>query len=184
MLIQENESWRDVRGYEGLYEVSDLGRIKSLKRKGRKNDRILKSTPNRNGYLTLGLYKDGKAKLRTIHQLVAESFLNHTPNGNKGLNVDHIKNDQRTNNRLDNLQLLTHIDNLDKDRKTGTSEFRGVCWSKRNNRWKAQIRINGKQKYLGIFTDELEASQAYQIALETVNLAESITTSLNNLKAA
>ena len=184
MSLQEKENFRSIIGYEGLYEVSDLGRVKSLKRKNVPKDRILKGCPDKDGYLQLGLCKDGKKKQRTIHQLVAIAFLNHTPNGNKGLNVDHIKNNQRTNNRLDNLQLLTQIDNLDKDRKPGTSEFKGVCWDKSTNKWKAQIHINGKQKYLGYYTDELEASMAYQIALEEVNLSESITTFLNNPKAA
>ena len=182
MLIQEKENFRSVRGYEGLYEVSDLGRVKSLKRKGCKNDRILKGSPNRDGYLMLNLYKDGKRKLRTIHQLVAIAFLNHTPNGFKGLIVDH--NDRnKLNNRLDNLFLRTQRHNSSKDRK-GISKFTGVSWRKKTNNWQARIYINGKNKHLGTFADELEASKAYQIALEDVNLAESITTSLNNLKAA
>mgnify|MGYP003640918771 CR=1 FL=1 len=160
----KKEIFKTVKGYEGLYEVSDLGRLKSLKRKNVPKDRILKSCPNGDGYLCINLYKDGKRKNRTIHQLVAESFLGHVPNGMKGLIVDHDDNNE-SNNRLDNLFLRTQRYNSSKDKK-GTSEFTGVCWYKPSSKWLAQIRINGKVKHIGYYTDELKAAKAYNSALK------------------
>ena len=167
------EEFRDVKGYEGLYSVSDLGRVKSLKRKGCKNDKILKGVPDPKGYLKVSLYKDGNGKLTRIHQLVAIAFLNHTPNGFKGLIVDHDDN-SKLNNRLDNLVLRTNRDNTSKDKKGGTSEFRGVSWHKPANKWQSKIYINGKQKHLGLFKCETAASMAYEIALNNFNKSQLI----------
>ena len=119
---------------------------------------------NSKGYLKVGLYKDGKIKVRVIHQLVAESFLNHTVDGHK-LVVDHISN-VKTDNKLENLQLITSRENVSKDRKGGTSKYTGVCWYSRYNKWLSRIDINGKTKNLGYFNIELEASNAYQLALK------------------
>jgi hypothetical protein len=95
--------------------------------------------------------------------LVAMAFLNHKPCGHK-LVVDHIDNNP-LNDRLYNLQVITHRQNCSKDKK-GTSKYTGVTWEKRINKWKAHIRINSKLKYLGYFTDELKAANAYKKALE------------------
>tara|TARA_R110000744_G_scaffold349632_1_gene455275 strand:- start:369 stop:854 length:486 start_codon:yes stop_codon:yes gene_type:complete len=157
------EVWKSVKSYEGLYEVSNLGRVKSLKRKLVSEDKILKLMFNSTGYLKVSLYKDGKIKVRVIHQLVAESFLNHTVDGFK-LVVDHISN-VKTDNRLENLQVITTRENLSKDKK-GTSKYTGVCWYSRYKNWRSKIVINGKHKHLGYFNTELEASNAYQIALK------------------
>ena len=165
------EIWKEIKGFEG-YEVSNLGRVKSLARtviysNGRVQDykdKVLKNSLLSNGYFRVSLYKKSKMKARTIHQLVAETFLNHTPNGYK-LVVDHINN-VKTDNRLENLQLITARENNSKDRKGGTSGYIGVSWDKSSNKWKSRIRTNGKEKYLGMFKDELKAAEAYQTALK------------------
>ena len=109
----ENEIFKPILGYEYIYEVSNLGRIISLERKvkhSNNNFKILKQKILKQslckGYLQVNLAKEGKVTKRTIHQLVAVAFLNHTPNGYKTV-VDH-KNNIKTDNRLDNLQLLPH----------------------------------------------------------------------------
>ena len=158
-----NEIWKDVVGYEGVYEVSDLGNVKSLKFN---KEKVLTNNLNRNGYLQVGLSKRGRVKSKGIHQLVAEAFLNHKPCGFK-LVVDH-QNGVRKDNRLENLQIITSRKNTSKDIKGGTSKYTGVSWCKKSNKWRSQININNKVKYLGSFTDELKASEVYQNELSNI----------------
>ena len=157
------EEFRDVVGYEGIYKVSNLGRVKSLKFN---RERILRGGKGIRGYLTVGLIKDGKQKTRRVHQLVAEAFLDHTPCGFK-LVVNHI-NFIRHDNRAENLELDTTRNNCNKKHLKSSSEYVGVSWNKKANKWKAAIHINGKQKYLGYFTCELKAAYAYQKALNAL----------------
>ena len=171
----EKEIWKDIPGYEGLYQVSSLGRVRSLDRvvpHGRFGEfklkgRVLKPSPDLNGYLKLNLYKDGMTKTIEVHKLIAIAFLNHEPCGNK-IVVDHIDNN-KTNNRLDNLQLITHRENLSKDKSGYTSQYVGVSWSKQKNKWMATIQVSGKNKHLGSFDSEYEAHLAYQKALNEIS---------------
>lgn len=107
LLALPYEIWRDIKGYEGLYQVSNFGRVKSLERKVKKWDgfrtmpeTILKPKVQNNGYLTVMLYKNGKGKTIAIHRLVAEAFI---PNPHNHPTVDHI-NRIRTDNREENLR--------------------------------------------------------------------------------
>ena len=79
--------------------------------------------------------------------------------------VDHI-NRNKDDNRIQNLRLATPSQQQgNKDLQlNNTSGFRGVCWHKASKKWKAQLRINGKQTYLGLFTTKEEAAEAYQKA--------------------
>ncbi len=158
------EIWKEIKGFEGLYEVSNLGRVKSLKRKFTSKEKFLKPYVSTGGYLRVTLSKKGKVKNKKIHQLLAVAFLKHKPCGMK-LVVDHINN-VKTDNRLDNLQIVTHRYNVSKSTPKGSSEYTGVRYIKKNKNWRAQIVINGKFKHLGIFNDELEAAEAYQKALK------------------
>ena len=164
------EEYRPVKGYEGLYEVSNFGNIKSLERINSKGnlvkERIFKTTTNKNIYKSIILIKDSKRSFFTLHQLIAIAFLNHVRNGNK-IVVDHIDNN-KSNNRLDNLQLITQRENTSKDRKGGSSKYIGVHWVKQCKKWKAAISINGKTKIIGMFTNELQASNAYQYELKRI----------------
>ena len=157
------EIFKDIPGYEGIYQVSDLGRVKSLRFN---KEKILKPTVGSHGYYTVGLCK-GKRKTISVHQLVAMTFLNHKPDGTTKVVVDHIDNNP-LNNRLYNLQLVTNRENTSKNRN-GTSKYTGVCWSKRDNKWRSEIRINGKKKHLGRFNCELAAAAAYQKELIKLN---------------
>ena len=164
ILESREENWKDIPDYEGLYQVSDLGRVKSF-HKGK--ERVLKASINRCGYYQLTLYKDNKSKYFEVHQLMAIAFLNHKPNGNT-LVVDHINN-LSIDNRISNLQIISHRENATKDQTGGTSEYVGVSWCKNYEKWRAQIVINGKRKHLGYFKEELEAHKAYQEALTNLN---------------
>lgn len=156
------EIFKDIPSYEGMYQVSNLGRVKSLKLNGEK---ILKPVIGRNGYLQVKLCNKEKQKNVKIHQLAAMAFLNHTPCGHK-IVVDH-KNNDKQDNRLSNLQLISQRENASKDKK-GSSKFTGVYWKKEDNKWSSQIIINGKKKYLGLFNSEVEASEYYQAALKSI----------------
>jgi len=159
-----NEIWKDVIGYKGIYIVSNLGRVKSLKFN---KEKILKSVINSNGYYTVVLYNNN-TKTRKVHQLVAESFLDHKPCGHK-LVVDHI-NDIKTDNRVKNLQIVTQRYNACKTQGVYTSKYKGVFWKKERNKWEAGIGINNKRKYLGLFINEYDAHLAYQNALNNLSL--------------
>ena len=159
------EEYRPIKGYEGLYEVSNFANVKSLERTNsmsrRVKERILKQSIAGNSYLRVKLFNG----IRYVHQLVAIAFLNHLPNGNK-IVVDHIDNN-KSNNRLDNLQLITNRENLSKE-KRGTSKYTGVYWNKQCKKWHASITINSKIKYLGQYTNEIQASNAYQYELKKI----------------
>lgn len=93
------ENWMPIEGYEGIYEISDFGRVRSLNYNKTGETRILKQAMNKDGYLIVCLCKDGKQKTVKVHRLVATAFV---PNM-FGLNqVNHI-NENKTDNRADNL---------------------------------------------------------------------------------
>lgn len=102
------EEWRDIKGFEGLYQVSNLGRVKSLKRFVRANtcgirgisEKILSACISNSGYLSVVLCKNGKHKPISVHRLVAETFL---PNPIDYKEVNH-KDEDKLNNLLDNLE--------------------------------------------------------------------------------
>ena len=167
------EIWKDVIGYEGKYQVSNLGIVKSLPRlmqKGKNiftsKEKILKHNIKSNGYSAVVLCLNKIEKTMPIHQLVAMAFLNHIPCGYK-LVVDHL-NDIKTDNRIENLQIVTQRENACKTQGKYSSKYKGVSWFKQINKWRADIFINGKNNYLGRFDTEEEASEAYQNKLKEI----------------
>lgn len=173
-MQKQDEIWKDIPEYEGLYQVSNLGNVKSLERKSwngfswiKQKKRILKPSDNGKGYLMLILSKNGKTKGFTIHQLVAMAFLNHTPSRYKVV-VDHINGDTK-DNKLTNLQLLSNRDNILKgySNKNLSSKYPGVTFNKRAKKFKATIYVKNKiNVYLGYFKVEEEAYSFYLKAFE------------------
>ncbi len=157
------EIYKDVVGYEGDYQVSNLGNVKSIKFN---KERHLKPSNHKMGYLVVGLCIKNIAKTKLIHQLVAEAFLNHKICNYK-LVVNHIDFD-KTNNNVDNLEIVTQRENTNKNHLKSSSKYIGVFWNKRNNKWQSSITINRKSKHLGLFINELEASKAYQKELNNL----------------
>jgi len=165
-----SEIWKAIPNYEGIYEVSNLGNVKSLSRenhsgKGMKimPDKPLKPYLDNYGYYMVKLYHNRTGKTFRVHKLVAIAFLNHIPCGYK-LVVDHINNNSK-DNRLENLQLITQRENAFKTQGNYSSKYKGVFWNNERNKWQANIYINGKTKYLGRFESEYEAHLKYQNAL-------------------
>lgn len=166
--MQENEIWKDIPDYEKMYQASNLGRIKSLPRRWVTKEKILKPSKNVHGYLVVNLLKDNIQKTIQVHQLVAMAFLNHKRCGFE-LVVNHI-NHITTDNKLSNLEIVTSRQNSNHKKIKGYSNYSGVTFNKKNKNWVSQIKIKGKSKYLGCFQNELEASNAYQKALNNLKL--------------
>jgi hypothetical protein len=172
------EVWKDVPNYEGLYKVSDLGRVKSLKmlknssiniqKKILTNKKILKKYIN-NNYFSVSLSYNGKSKSFYVHQLIAITFLAHISDRKK-ICVDHINNIKK-DNRLTNLQLLSPRKNIIKDSSNKTG-YTGVTEFK--NRFQTLIYFNKKNVCLGSFKDIKSANKKYQEALYLIEKGEDI----------
>lgn len=156
------EIWKDIPDYEGLYQASNSGQIKSLK-----NNVILKQFDNKYGYLIISLYNKGIRKTYKVHKIIAIVFLNHKPDG-LNLVINH-KNLIKHDNRSINLEIITNRDNSNMLHIKSSSKYIGASFHKKSNKWEAKIMINKKQKYLGLFDSEIEASNAYQKVLSAIN---------------
>lgn len=124
-MSKVEEIWKDIKGYKGLYQISNLGRIKSLGRtikrdkKGemRIEEKIIQVHTLKNGYNKVDLFKEGKKKCCYIHRLVAEAFI---PNTDRKKDVNHI-NGIKLDNRVENLEWATRSENMKHAFRTGLS---------------------------------------------------------------
>jgi hypothetical protein len=162
----ENEIWKDIPGYESLYQASNMGVIKSLCYYGHKGKiGYLQPKTNKDGYKCVNLNKNGIRKMYMLQQLIAMAFLDHVPNGRE-IVVRH-KNDIKSDNKLSNLVLGTPRDNSnDYYSKIERNLPRGVY--KHNNIYKSRASIKGKNTYLGSYKTPAEAAEAYQKALNNI----------------
>jgi hypothetical protein len=161
------EIWKTIKDFEGYYEVSNLGRVKSIKRIGLLRngihpvvykEKILKPAKDGFGYLIVSLSKNNIKKTFKIHHLVTIEFLNHKKCKFE-LVVDHIDSNKQNNN-LDNLQIISQRENTSK-KITKSKYSTGVTYNKKSNRFMSRIYINGVREYLGTFKTALEAKQSY-----------------------
>lgn len=110
--MTEKEAWKDIEGYEGYYQVSTQGNVRSVDRTvhyvdgrtARYKGKKVAINPRNNGYLKVNLYRDHTMKNISVHRLVAEAFV---PNPNNYPCVNH-KDESKTNNRVDNLEWCTY----------------------------------------------------------------------------
>lgn len=106
------EVWKDIQGYEGMYQVSDLGRVRSLTRVAHNGKcykgKVLKPVPDGAGYLQVFLRKEAKTQRCYIHRLVAIAFIENPDNKTQ---VNHLNETQKWNNRVDNLSWATPKEN-------------------------------------------------------------------------
>lgn len=166
------EVWRDINGFEGLYQVSNLGRVKSLARTIIRSDgvktaykeriRICSLTPS--GYPTLNLCKNGMMFKLEVHRLVAKAFLVNLDNK---LQVNH-KDKNPKNNNVENLEWASNRENSTHKfiGSNKTSQFAGVSYSSERRKWVAQCQLNGVAFNLGRYKSEEEAREAYTNFLE------------------
>ena len=156
------EIWQDVKGFEGFYQVSNLGRIKSLDRiiqQHHRNQRnvehiykgkILKGNINKNGYIIVDLHKKGKIKKFLLHRLIAETFIPKV----KGKNIINHKDNNPTNNQVNNLEWCTQSENIkyayEFGNKKAPHQKRIIQFDRNNNficEWESQTQI---ERVLGI----------------------------------
>ena len=126
----------------------------------------MKCTINKYGYLHTSVSMNNRLKEVKIHKAVAMAFLGHIPCGLK-LVVNH-KNFNRIDNRKGNLETVTFRENTNQKHLKSSSKFTGVSWDKERNKWAAKIYINKKHNFLGRFNSEIEASNAYEKALNNI----------------
>ncbi len=146
------ETWKIIEGFEN-YSVSDLGNVKN-----NKTGRIKNVNANKDGYIRVSLNINNKKHTQLVHILIANAFI---ANPDEKLSVDHIDNN-KCNNKLHNLRRATTRENNQNRgiRTDNTSGCKGVSWSKRADKWKATISIDGIQIHLGLFTNIKDAKQA------------------------
>jgi hypothetical protein len=185
----ESEIWKDIKGYEGVYQVSNLGRVKN------KQQLILSQSIDTNGYYKINLNKGGIRKTWGVHRLVAKAFI---PNPENKYSVDHIDRD-KLNNNLSNLRWATRQENTWNGGAYKTyrgqarrNKHKGVYYSPtykaapklnlpsgrkiaedlkkgidnrytitRKKPWCVQIMVNGKRKGFGWYCTEKEAVEVY-----------------------
>lgn len=152
-----NELWKDIKGYEGSYEVSNLGRVKSLSRKvvsgvnysnvRYTENRILAQSIINSGYPTVLLHSDGEEKRLLVHRLVLENF---KPNSDESLVVNHIDRD-KLNNNLENLEWLTQSENI---RHLGANKLMGLSKRKPICKYDINGKLIKKYDYLGLVSKD------------------------------
>lgn len=159
-LINMEEIWKDIPGYDGIYQVSNFGNVRSFKCNKIK---LLKPLIDKNGYYLVRLSNNGKQTSYKIHQLVAITFLNHIPNGHK-IVINHIDKNP-LNNNVKNLEIVTQRYNLS-CHKTDC----GIYWYKNTNKWNSRITIKNKKIHLGYFLSKEEGLLMYNLALNNLHL--------------
>jgi len=148
------EIWKEIKGYEGLYEVSNFGRVKSLARmcgrwNGFRKEKILKDRKGRYGYLSAVLYYDKKPKNFLVHRLVALAFIKNPKNKRTVNHKDGVK----ANNFAENLEWMTHKENIHHSFKNGMSS-NDHC-----NKEVAQIKDG---KVIKIWKSIVDASNSFE----------------------
>ena len=157
------EEFKEVNGYDGYYEISNMGRIISWKSS---NPKILKTPGKYNKVVSFWI--EGIRKMFHVNTLVWDHFGNIERNRNHSFAVIH-KNGNYSDNRIINLEYMsarkvTYNGYINKS----TSKFIGIYKRKDCNRWEAKIKVDGKSIYLGIFKKEEKAAEAYQNALAKI----------------
>lgn len=159
------EEWKTITDYDN-YQISNLGNVKN-----KKTNKLLTPYINSSGYYGVQLCKNGKHKNFIIHRLIAIAFI---PNPNNYPVIDH-KDKNLLNNSLNNLRWVSISQNsYNKKVNCKTSKYRGVKWSKQNNKFIITIYINKKPKYIGLSNTEEEGALLFNNFVISNNLQEFI----------
>lgn len=162
--IWKIEEFKELPNFDGIYYISDLGRVKCLR--GNKI-KLLKQRISPAGYLRTTLHFKGVRKTRHIHQLVVIVFYGFEPNGQEL--VPNHKNFIKTDNRKLNLEIITIRENSNRKHLKSSSNYVGVDYHKRTKKWRARIVYKGELLHLGLFDLEINASKAYNQKLKEIN---------------
>lgn len=173
-MLNSNDEWRDVQGYEGRYQVSSGGQVRSIQDNHGRPKNAVKAA-NKTGtvdYLYVKLFKKDGMVNKAVHRLVAEAFV---PNPNDKPMVNHKDGDKR-NNSATNLEWVTcsenhkhafttglrnadHVADRNRGQKTGvTSKYRNVTWDKARKKWQVQIKDKGVRLCMKRFDTETDAA--------------------------
>ena len=153
------ELWKGIEGHPN-HVVSTYGRVKNIK-----TGHILKPQTQNKGYLVVNFRINGKMKHKLLHRIVAHAFI---LNPHVKPFVDHIDN-CRTNNNIENLRYSSCSENGRNRTKTKTNNgFKGSYWIDKMNKYRAQIKIDGKTVYLGMYETAEEASKVYEAKAKEV----------------
>lgn len=167
-MILEQEKWKAVKGFEGVYDVSSLGRVRSLdrivsgdKRSFKKKGKILNPSVDSKGYFYFKIRDAGKKREERrnvrVHRLVMEAFC-----GASKEVVDHVNGDKK-DNRLSNLKYVTMRENTYKDLSKKEDNY--IYLDKRKNFYSVYIKINNKKFYVGGSVDKEKARKKRDLFL-------------------
>lgn len=183
-----NEIWKDVLDFEGHYQISCQGNLRSIRSsQGNYRERLKKTSLDRNGYENAHLWKQNNPSTHLVHRLVAKAFL---PNPENKATVNH-KDGVKNNNILTNLEWCTQSENLQhafdtglsckeacKLRKLGTksknakSDYHNVSYDSARNKWMASVKLNRKTIGSKRFDTEIDAAKYVNHLLDLHNITD------------
>lgn len=181
-MLNNNEIWKPIRGFEKVYEVSNFGKIRNSR------EHVLQPYTNNSGYVMVDLYLNTVRTKKLVHRLVMEAF---TPNPDDLPEVNH-KDEDKTNNVLTNLEWCTRSHNKQHSMKSGTynkiyeqkntlgkkhllnpkSEYYNVTYDKNRCKWVGQIRHEKKNWYCKRFDTETEAALHVNWIIDELGLTD------------
>lgn len=161
------EIWKDIPEFEGLYQISNLGRIMSFPRKGGfKNKTILKNGKSKKNYAQISLSENGKKTCKKIHRLVAQAFI---PNPENKPEINH-KDGVKANNHVDNLEWCTNQENIDHAIKNG---LRGGLFVSGSKHFKAlfceEEVLEIRDKYKNFEYSQKELAERYRVSKSAIS---------------
>jgi len=182
VLNYDNESWKPVKGFEKIYEVSDLGRVRNSRNK------ILKTYKINSGYDSIKFTVGGSRSAHLVHRLVAKAFIEN-PEGLREVNhIDEVK----SNNSVQNLEWVSSSQNKQHSLRSGRydkifetknslgkkhlpdnhSKYHNVTFHKSRNKWAATVRVDGKNMFQRRFTSEVDAALHVNWIIDELKLTD------------
>lgn len=173
-MLNINEEWKPVVGFEKLYEVSNLGNIRNTRGK------VLKVHAQNSGYFQVTFYDKGKKKM-LVHRVVSQAWISNIESKPY---VNHLDGD-KANNSVDNLEWCTNSENILHARSTGLnpynnpttgkklgkgSKYHNVSFDRSRNKWTGGVRHEGKTKMLKRFATEIDAAIYVNTVLDLLGL--------------